>query len=97
MVKLDEIVDSLKKIDCVEKVILFGSRARDDYDDRSDVDLAIVCPKATDEDWLHIVDVMEEFPSLIKIDIVRLDKVASSSLKERVAQEGKVLYESGKS
>ena len=36
---LQEIIQLAKK-NCVEKVILFGSRARGDYKERSDIDLA---------------------------------------------------------
>lgn len=38
----------------VEEVWLFGSRARNDNQDRADIDLAIVCHNATTKDWFEI-------------------------------------------
>ena len=39
----------------VDQVILFGSRARGDAKPRSDIDLAVACPKASAKDWLTIL------------------------------------------
>jgi predicted nucleotidyltransferase len=76
----------------VEKVILFGSRARGDAEERSDVDLAIAAPTASPRQWLEIVFLLEEADTLLRIDIVRWEE-ASVPLQERILTEGKVLYE----
>jgi predicted nucleotidyltransferase len=76
----------------VEKVILFGSRARGDAEERSDVDLAIIAPTASPRQWLEIVYLLEEVDTLLPIDIVRWEE-ASPPLQERILAEGKILYE----
>ena len=76
----------------VAKVIVFGSRARGDADERSDIDLAIVAPEATPRQWLDIVFALEEVDTLLSIDVVRWLE-ASPALKARIITEGKVLYE----
>ncbi len=76
----------------IEKVIVFGSRARGDADARSDIDLAIVAPTATTRQWLDISFRLEDTDTLLTIDIVRWED-ASATLKERIIAEGKVLYE----
>ncbi len=76
----------------IEKVFVFGSRARGDGDDRSDIDLAIVAPTATPRRWLEVVFALEEADTLLSIDVVRW-KEASVALRERILAEGKVLYE----
>ena len=76
----------------VAKVIVFGSRARGDAGQRSDVDLAIVAPKATPRQWLDIVFALKDMDTLLSIDVVRWAE-ASPALKARIAAEGKVLYE----
>lgn len=42
--------------DFIDEICLFGSRARGDNKERSDIDLAIVCPRASDTDWLKNVE-----------------------------------------
>jgi predicted nucleotidyltransferase len=76
----------------IERVVLFGSRARGDAEERSDIDLAIVAPRATPRQWLEISFRLEEVDTLLPIDIVRWQE-ASSALKARIAAEGKILYE----
>lgn len=84
---------SLAELPFVDQIILFGSRARGDNQDRSDIDLAIVCPQASDNDWLHVVDIIENADSLLKIDCVRFDKIDNQSLiKKNILIEGKILY-----
>ena len=67
-------IEKLKALEFVEEIWLFGSRARGDNIERSDFDLAIVCPRATDVDWLHILAIVDDADTLIKVDCVRLDK-----------------------
>lgn len=76
----------------IEKVILFGSRARGDAEERSDIDLVIVAPTATPQQWLDIEFHLEEADTLLQIEVVRWEE-ASPSLKKRIATEGKLLYE----
>jgi predicted nucleotidyltransferase len=40
-------VEKIRRSRSVERIILFGSRARGDYDERSDIDLGIACPGAS--------------------------------------------------
>jgi predicted nucleotidyltransferase len=76
----------------VLRVILFGSRARGDSGERSDVDLAVEAPNASQRQWLDIAAQLEEADTLLKIDLVRWEQ-ASAALKERILAEGKILYE----
>ncbi len=86
-------IDTLSHLPCIEKIILFGSRARKDNVERSDIDLAIVCPKATLNDWLTILEVIENADTLLKIDCVRFDTLSSESkLKKNIITEGIILY-----
>lgn len=88
--------DFFKKVSSeifVEKVLLFGSRARGDNSLKSDIDLAIECPKATDTDWNKILNILEEADTLIKIDCIRLDDLEiNSELKNNILKDSKVLY-----
>ncbi|WP_342268058.1 nucleotidyltransferase domain-containing protein [Candidatus Tisiphia endosymbiont of Empis tessellata] len=78
----------------VEEVWLFGSRARNDNQDRADIDLAIVCHNATTKDWLKLQEIVNNADTLLKIDCIRLDELEDSSdLKLSIIREGVKLYE----
>ena len=73
----------------VEKVILFGSRARSDYNKTSDIDLAVSGGNAAG----FAADIEEETATLLEYDIVDLAKPVNRDLLESIRKEGKVLYE----
>lgn len=73
----------------IEKIILFGSRARGDFKERSDIDLAVL-GEETDK-FSILAD--EETSTLLKYDIVDLNKPVQEELLESIKKEGIVLYE----
>ena len=85
---LQEIIQLAKK-NCVEKVILFGSRARGDFKERSDIDLAF-CGGSSSH---FILDVDETTSTLLEFDIVDLDGNVQEELLESIRKEGRILYE----
>ena len=73
----------------VEKIILFGSRARGDHTERSDIDLAV---SGGDFDGVYW-DTKENVHSLLSIDTVELDKGISDELKKEIERDGIIVYE----
>lgn len=88
----ERIVEKLKSIPEVERIYLFGSRARGDAGSRADIDIAVSCPVASQKQWLRICGRVEEVDTLLFIDVVRFEE-ASDDLKARILGEGKVIYE----
>ena len=77
----------------VEKVILFGSRARGDEQERSDIDIAVVGPEITRKEWLEMRVYMEEdAETLLFIDLIRFE-TAPDQMKDSIVKEGVILYE----
>ena len=85
---LREITD-LARVYGVERVLLFGSRARGDYRRTSAIDLAV----CGGDFCRFALDVDEETSTLLKYDIVDLDGPVQDALREAIEREGKVLYE----
>ncbi len=73
----------------IEKIILFGSRARGTHTERSDIDIAVCGGNFDDFYW----DIKENVHSLLSFDIVELDKGASAELKEEIERDGVTIYE----
>ena len=88
----EEIVRKFSALPEVRRVILFGSRARGDAGERSDIDLAIDAPGVHLRQWYNIADVVEELETLLPIDLVFLAE-ATSTLLDKITSEGAVLYE----
>ena len=86
---MDKIIELAKKHG-VEKVILFGSRARGDNWERSDIDLAI---SGGDRVRFTLdVDEIEIVPTLLMFDVVDLDEPCNEELLESIRRDGVVLY-----
>ena len=83
-----EIVELAEKHD-LKKVILFGSRARGDYQRASDIDLAVCGGNVS----MFALDVEEETSTLLEFDVVNLDLELQEKLLESIKKEGMVLYE----
>ena len=79
----------LAKDNDVRKLILFGSRARGDYKERSDIDLAFYGGNSS----RFILEVDEETPTLLQFAVLDLDKPIQAELLESIKREGMVIYE----
>lgn len=85
---LEEIVQ-IAKIHNLDRVILFGSRARGDCHSKSDIDLAV-----NGGDTINFsIDLEENVNTLLTFDVVDLGKGISDSLLGSIEKDGVVIYE----
>ena len=63
----------------VDAIYLFGSTARGDHLDRSDLDIAILCPNANERDWPSILQRFDDADTRVSIDCIRLDQESQNS------------------
>lgn len=73
----------------VKKVILFGSRARGDHQERSDIDLAASGGNLLD----FYYELEEDAWTLLNFDVVNLDGEVTEELLEEIKKDGVVIYE----
>lgn len=85
---IKEIADHAEKFG-IEKVILFGSRARGTNSERSDIDLAVT--GGNFGDFCFAVD--EQVNTLLMFDIVDLNSCKSAELVSEIERDGVVIYE----
>jgi nucleotidyltransferase substrate binding protein (TIGR01987 family) len=83
----------LQELSFIDEIWLFGSRARGDHGDRSDIDIAILCPKATESDWRMIEDIINNADTLLKVDCIRFDKLnVEDKFYNNILKDKKVIY-----
>ena len=82
-------ITEIAKRNQIQEIILFGSRARGDYNRTSDIDLAVTGGNISG----FAVSIGEESSTLLEYDIVDLDKPVSEELLKSIRDEGKILYE----
>ena len=85
---INELIDLAKKYN-IQKLILFGSRARGTFYEKSDIDIAISGGDKTSFSF----DVNENVSTLLEFDIIDLDKNIQKKLRASIEKEGIVIYE----
>ena len=76
----------------LEELILFGSRARGDNMERSDIDLAARFENA--QQYLDFQDDLENIRTLLMCDVVNLSSdMISLDLRQSIKKEGMCIYE----
>ena len=92
---ITKLVEHISAFPSVQKIILYGSRAKGTHTTFSDIDIAVAGVKDRRE-WLHILclaDVEDNrVPTLLKIDLVQLEHV-DPAVQQSIMDEGQILYE----
>ena len=79
----------------VRFILVFGSRAIGDADDRSDVDVSVSAPLISRRRWLEIGRLTEDAPTLLRISLIRFDS-SPPELQRSNLEDGVIVYESEK-
>lgn len=81
-----------QRINTVDKIILFGSRAIGDNTEKSDIDLAFIAPNMTQKEWTELTFALEEeLDTLLFLDMIKYED-AEEELKNEIGKSGKILY-----
>lgn len=87
---INDIMKICERHEYIEKVIIFGSRARGDNDFKSDIDLAVYSRKSLTE---FIEDIEMNTKTLLEYDFSHMNTVQDKFFIEQVNKEGIVIYE----
>jgi predicted nucleotidyltransferase len=92
----DKLIKAIKELGekyAIEKIVLFGSRARGDNKPTSDIDLAVFTSKELARKG-HFLSELDDLETLLKIDIAFITPDTDEpDFLERLKKEGVVLYE----
>lgn len=80
----------------IKKVVIFGSRAKGNYREGSDIDLALIGDNINTAQISDIYLNIEDLGLLYKIDILDYNKYKDTPIGEHIARVAKPFYENKK-
>jgi len=87
-----ELENIFKKYKEIEKVVLFGSRARQDNKYNSDIDLCLFGENITHLIQAKVTMDIEEINTPLSFDILNFNELTKQKLIENIKNEGIVIY-----
>ena len=87
--KLQRLFDRTPKL---ERVLLFGSRARGNYRNASDIDLAIDAPEMSRSEFARLSGQLEELELIYRVDLVRLQDKLDDRFRSFIERDGKAFW-----
>ena len=87
----NEIINVIKEFGA-NKIILFGSRARGDFKESSDIDIAIEFLNNDKDNFIKIQTKLEDLNTLYKFDIVDFNSLKEDKFKKEILKDGIVIY-----
>ena len=86
---IEAIVQLVIKFGQINEIILYGSRAKGTYMERSDIDIALV---GENINIIELMDEIDQIDTLLKIDLVDIKNCKNERLKSEVKENGITLY-----
>lgn len=77
----------------IEKVLIFGSRAKGCQREGSDIDLAVVSPTLTPKQLLALSTAIDDLDLLYRIDLLDYNKHVGTPIGQHIDRVGQVFYQ----
>ena len=91
-----ELIDTINTIFLenkkIEKVLIFGSRAKGNFITGSDIDLALIGENISHEDIINIKLAIDDIALLYSVDIVAYNDVKNTPIGDHIKRIGKIFY-----
>ena len=91
--ELKVIIDYLKNFKEVQKVVIFGSRARGDYKEYSDIDLCVFTLNSATRIELPSKEELDNLRVPYLFDLAIWNQITNEKFKDRILRDGVVIYE----
>lgn len=76
----------------VQQAVLYGSRARGDYRNGSDIDISLQGSDLTEQDRLRILAYIDDLFLPYMVDINIFHNLQNTALKDSIQRDGQILY-----
>ena len=91
---LDELKQVFSRFPAVERVLIYGSRARGDFRPSSDIDLLVIAPTMASLEFSQLWMALDDLPIIFRLDVSLLQEVDHQQLKRNMLTDGVTLYTS---
>lgn len=89
----NELVSSFKNDVLLQKAYVFGSRARGNYTDRSDLDIAVLGNNISSRQLNLLKDRLDNLNTVINFDIIDANKIKKKVMLDNILKEGVLIYD----
>ena len=90
---IKDIKDIFNRVERIQKVILYGSRAKGNYRNGSDIDITLIGKNLTLKNSVYpLMDLLEELYLPYSFDISIYNHIKNDNLIEHINRVGKVFY-----
>lgn len=72
----------------IEKVLIYGSRAKGQARPSSDFDLAVVAPELSDSRFSALWNELDALPLIFKLDVLHADRLPEGPLRQNILASG---------
>lgn len=90
-----EIQEVFRRYSNIDKVLIFGSRAKGNYREGSDIDLAVIGSGISFSQLLDINNDIDDLGLLYSVDLLDYQKQKGTPIGEHIDRAGKVFYSAG--
>lgn len=88
---INELIEYFSSKPDIEKVIIFGSRAKNTHKVGSDIDFAII---TDNHEYFHrISDELEQLPTPYKFDVIDYKTITQENILKSIDQYGQIFYQ----
>ncbi len=89
---LKRIITLLQQNPKIKKITLFGSRAKGNFKEGSDIDIALIGNNLLLNDILDATIELEKLNLPFRFDLIIYDRIKEEALKEHIDRVGIILY-----
>jgi len=88
-----KIVAILEATPSIETAWIYGSRARGDERDDSDIDLLLHAPGTSPAEWAQVANALRDLDVLYRIDVARLQDDIESGFRQRIERDRRLFWQ----
>lgn len=87
---IDELLNYFSSKPDIEKVVIYGSRAKGNYHNGSDIDFAVWSDD--NKNFLHIASELDDLPTPYKFDVTDYKTLTHEGMKNNIDNDGIIFY-----
>jgi len=90
---LDELRLVFSRFSAVDRVLIYGSRARGDFRPGSDIDLLVLAPTMAAPELARLWMALDDLPIIFRLDVSLCQEVDNPKLMRNMLADGVTLYQ----